>query len=139
MTPLRFAHIQRNPSAGVTGYAPLLLLDLEKNQRTITASGLLDTGVAVNVLPYSIGTALGFAWEKETPGLALGGNINATATRMIVINATIGSLATVPLVFTWTQTDAVPLILGQVNFFMEFDACFFRTQLAFEITPKAAL
>ena len=68
MTPLRLAYTQRNSSAGVTGYAPLLSLDLEKNQRTITVSGLLDTGAAVNVLPYSVGTALGFVWEKRDAG-----------------------------------------------------------------------
>ena len=28
------------------------------------------------------------------------------------------------------------MILGQVNFFMEFDVCFFRSQAAFEINPK---
>jgi hypothetical protein len=30
----------------------------------------------------------------------------------------------------------VAMILGQVNFFMEFDVCFFRSQAAFEVTPK---
>jgi hypothetical protein len=28
------------------------------------------------------------------------------------------------------------LILGQTNFFMEFDVCFFRSQLIFQIHPK---
>ena len=38
--------------------------------------------------------------------------------------------------FAWTQAAEVPLLLGQVNFFMEFDVCFFRAQAAFEIKPK---
>jgi hypothetical protein len=33
----------------------------------------------------------------------------------------------------------VPLILGQVNFFMEFDICFYRSQLQFEISPKSVV
>jgi hypothetical protein len=30
-----------------------------------------------------------------------------------------------------------PLILGQTNFFMEFDVSFYRSQLEFEIKPKS--
>jgi len=33
----------------------------------------------------------------------------------------------------------VPLILGQVNFFMEFDVCFYRSQLEFAISLKAPI
>ena len=30
-----------------------------------------------------------------------------------------------------------PLILGQANFFLEFDVCFYRSKLEFEIKPKS--
>jgi len=30
----------------------------------------------------------------------------------------------------------MPVLLGQVNFFMEFDGCFFHSQAAFEVNPK---
>ena len=30
----------------------------------------------------------------------------------------------------------IPIILGQLNFFMEFDVCFYGSQLAFELSPK---
>ncbi len=30
------------------------------------------------------------------------------------------------------------VLLGQVNFFLEFDACFYRSHLAFEIRPRQA-
>jgi hypothetical protein len=33
-------------------------------------------------------------------------------------------------------SDRRAMILGQVNFFMEFDLCFFRSQAAFEVKPK---
>jgi hypothetical protein len=29
-----------------------------------------------------------------------------------------------------------PLILGHMNFFLEFEVCFYRHQLAFELSPK---
>jgi len=47
-------------------------------------------------------------------------------------------LLAVRLAFAWTQTDNVPTLLGQVNFFLEFDACFFRSREEFEVQPKAA-
>lgn len=36
------------------------------------------------------------------------------------------------------KTDNVRLLLGQANFFVEFDVCFYRSQEAFEVRPKAA-
>jgi hypothetical protein len=42
----------------------------------------------------------------------------------------------VQLVFAWTRATNVPLLLGQVNFFMEFDVCFYCSQLSFEVSPK---
>lgn len=37
------------------------------------------------------------------------------------------------LAFAWSKSDSMPVILGQMNFFMEFDICFYRSQLEFEI------
>ncbi len=36
-----------------------------------------------------------------------------------------------------TRGETLLLILGQVNFFAEFAICFFRSELAFEIRPRA--
>ena len=43
------------------------------------------------------------------------------------------------LAFAWTRSDEVPLLLGQVNFFMEFDVCFYRSRYAFDLRPKNAV
>jgi hypothetical protein len=40
------------------------------------------------------------------------------------------------LAFAWVKSDQVPLILGQMNFFNEFQVCFERYNLEFEIIPK---
>ena len=37
------------------------------------------------------------------------------------------------LAFAWTNSNDLPVILGQVNFFFEFDVCFLRSRLLFEI------
>ena len=51
--------------------------------------------------------------------------------------ATIGDFAPVRLAFAWVNYANAPLILGQTNFFMEFDVHFYRSRLEFEIEPKS--
>ncbi|WP_244913187.1 hypothetical protein [Phormidesmis priestleyi] len=45
------------------------------------------------------------------------------------VQAIVGEFEPLQLVFAWTQATNVPLILGQVNFFMEFDVCFYGCDL----------
>jgi hypothetical protein len=51
----------------------------------------------------------------------------------IVVLATVGQFEPVELGFAWAKTNSVPVILGQVNFFMEFDVCFYRADRYFEV------
>lgn len=39
----------------------------------------------------------------------------------------------VPLLFAWSNSDEVPVLLGQTNFLMEFNACFYLKQRYFEV------
>jgi hypothetical protein len=89
------------------------------------------------VLPYSIGIELGYNWERQTTSLSLTGNLAQYEARVVLTQAVIGQFEPVQLVFAWTKASNVPLILGQVNFFMEFDVCFYRSQLEFGVSPKA--
>ncbi len=50
---------------------PFLPMTLSHNSREIDVSGLLDTGAAVNVLPFSVGQQLGFVWDNETNSITL--------------------------------------------------------------------
>lgn len=84
----------------------------------------------------------GFNWvpfgnNKPIPVL-LAGNLAQSDARAILATATIGQFAPVRLAFAWTRNNQVPVSLGQVNFFMEFDVCFFRTQLALEIKARTS-
>jgi hypothetical protein len=49
---------------------------------------------------------------------------------------TVEQFPTVDLAFAWTQDKYAPLILGQMNFFLAFDVCFYGYDLAFEISQK---
>jgi hypothetical protein len=88
------------------------------------------------VLPYHIGLQLGAVWDQQTVPVKLAGNLADSDARAILVIATIGRFPPVQLAFAWTRNDHVPIILGQVNFFLEFDVSFYRSQSAFEVRPK---
>ncbi len=115
----------------------MLTATLINRNRSVEAMGLLDTGADVSVLPYRIGLELGADWEEQRQIPSLAGNLANYEARGIVLIVTVGQFMPIPLAFAWTRDENVPLILGQMNFFAEFDVCFFRSQLVFEIRPKS--
>jgi hypothetical protein len=108
------------------------------HDQSVAVVGLLDSGAMVNVLPYQVGIGLGAVWERQTTALRLTGNLAHFEARALLVSAAVGPFVPVRLVFAWTQAPNVPVLLCQVNFFMEFDVCFYRSQLAFERRPKGA-
>ena len=129
---LQFPFVMRERELGAASLAPMLPLTLMATT-SVAVSGLLDTGATVNVLPYTSGVELGFDWGRQTTSVRLGGNLAIVEARAIAVTAVIGSFSPVRLAFAWAHTDDVPVILGQVNFFSEFDVCFFRARRIFEI------
>jgi hypothetical protein len=100
---------------------------------SVSANALLDTGSAVNLLPYDIGLQLGAIWEDRTVRLPLAGNLARIEARGLFVSIQIGNLESVRLAFAWAQASEIPLILGQTNFFREFDICFQRSRRTIEI------
>lgn len=135
----RYPFVPIDVALGEASFCPSLPFTLAYQQSSVAASGLLDTGASVNVLPYSVGIELGYMWERQTIALNLTGNLAQYEARVVLVQAVVGQFDPVQLVFAWTQATNVPLILGQVNFFMEFDICFYRSQLQFEISPKSVV
>lgn len=133
----RFPYTLVRDARGDEAHRPLLSVALSYGERTINEVALLDTGADVNVLPYQMGIRLGANWAEQTRSLDLSGNLGRYEARAIVLNASVHDFVPVDLIFAWTKVENAPFILGQVNFFMEFDVCFFRSQLAFEVRPKA--
>ncbi len=134
----QFPFVDANPIQPGINLLPLLPLALSHGGRKLEAVGLLDTGAAVSVLPYSLGEQLGLVWEEQKAPLLLTGNLARFSARGVLVSAAVAQFAPVRLVLAWTQTDDVRLILGQTNFFLEYDACFFRARSEFEIRPKSA-
>lgn len=137
MTPLRFSYRPIEAQAASATELAYLPITLSTANATLALNGLLDSGSTVNVLPYPIGLALGFVWEQQTIPIALTGSLSRVPAFGVLVTGKVESFPSVSLAFAWTQATEVPLILGQINFFLEFDVCFFRSQAAFEVTAKA--
>lgn len=101
----------------------------------IEAMALVDSGAEINVLPASLGHQLGIIWSQDKATIRLSG-VHRSVAMPVILEMTVPGFAPIRQAFAWCQTDGVPLILGQTNFFMEFDVCFFRSQLAFSIVRK---
>jgi hypothetical protein len=88
-------------------------------------------------LSYELGFQLGSVWDDRLALIRLTGNLGNQQAIPFSVVAQIGEFEPVKLVFAWTNIPNAPLILGQTNFFLEFDVCFYRSKLEFEIQPKS--
>jgi len=129
----RFSFTERIDSLGRSSVMPYLPITLSNGSNSIEVMALLDTGASVNVLPYEIGLQLGLIWEQQTVAIQLSGNLAHNEARGLVLSGTVALFSPILLAFAWTRSTDVPIILGHLNFFAEFNVCFFRHELAFEI------
>jgi len=136
MKTIRLSYNRIEAGQTIASELAYLPITLSTANGSVELQGLLDSGSTVNVLPYTVGLALGFSWEQQTIPIALTGSLSKVPAYGVIVTGQIASFLPVELAFAWTQAANVPLILGQVNFFMEFDVCFFRSQSAFEVKPK---
>lgn len=132
----QYPFVSMNPESKESSRLPCLPITLAVEGRSLEASGLLDTGSTVNVLPYDVGIRLGAVWEQRKKVVRLTGNLAHEPARVLIVTATTGTFSPVRLAFAWTRLDALPVILGQVNFFLEFDVCFYRGRGVFEVKSR---
>jgi hypothetical protein len=125
-----------NPFGEIT-LKPRLPITLATRNNSIEEYGLLDTGAEINVLPHSLGLALGGIWRPDQATIRLSDNLSSTPAGPLAVQALVSDFPAAWLAFAWAQSDNVPLLLGQVNFFMEFDVCFYRSQAMFEVRPRS--
>jgi hypothetical protein len=134
---MRFRYSTTDPTQSELDSLPRLPFVLRYGKQVINAVGLVDSGATVNVLPYRLGIQLGAVWDDRKATIRLAGNLGNVAAQPLFAMAEIGDFPPVRLAFAWSRSDDMPLILGQMNFFMEFDVCFYRSQLEFEVKPKS--
>jgi hypothetical protein len=132
---ISFPYLEVNPGRKPSVLMPLMPLTLMRKGRSAEIVALVDTGAATNVLPHRVGLQLGAKWEELSIKLSLTGNLAGIEARALVVSGKVGNFPPTELVFAWALSDSIPVILGQTNFLMEYDACFYRSQSIFEIAP----
>lgn len=133
---MRLRYSTTSPAQNEFDSLPRLPLLLRREDQSIEAIGLVDSGATVNVLPYELGLQLGGVWDDRRAVIQLAGNLGSQAAMAFFAIAQIGEFPPTELLFAWTKRPNTPLILGQTNFFLEFDVCFYRSKLEFEVKPK---
>ena len=138
----QFPYGDRNPGSGGVDLMPDLPVVLRHQSGAVSTAGLIDSGASISVLPYRFGVQLGFDWNTQQARITLAGSLANVDARGIVIEAIVGRLSPVRLAIAWANSDQVPLLFGQFNFFQLFDVCFFRSRGLFEVrlpgTPSGA-
>jgi hypothetical protein len=98
---------------------------------------VMDPQNTVNVLPYEFGLELGGIWDDRRAVIQLADNLSNQPAMPFAAIAQIGEFPPVQLLFAWVQRPNTPLILGQTNFSLEFDVCFYRFKMEFEVKLKS--
>jgi hypothetical protein len=130
---LRFPYKARGGSNGPVDQVPLLPFTLHRGQVSLTLEGLIDSGSVFSVLPFDIGARFGFSWDAE-PGLVHLGGIARSPAKVVPFTANIGSITTT-LSFAWARSNSYPILLGNADFFFNFDVFLCRRHSYFEIQP----
>jgi hypothetical protein len=132
---MRLPFTPLNSGTGLIVPMPIVPIQLARGSRTFLTEGLVDSGAMVNVLPLDVGLRLGPDWKSQTIDMLLGGVFSGPA-KGILLEATIGNYPPVQLAFGWYSSNDVRLVLGQTNFFQQFDVSFHASQDYFEVQPK---
>jgi hypothetical protein len=109
---------------------PLVEIQLSHASYSITVSALVDSGAALNILPFEIGIKLGLDWKRQNFPLDLGGTLAGTQAYAVLLQVQLATFSPVDLAFAWISrpTTEVRPLLGQVNFFQVFDVHFYGYQ-----------
>ncbi len=124
VVPLRLIHVMPNGSAAI-----------------VLVQAIIDSGSSINILPHDVGLQLALDWEAQTFDLPVAQWLRGTKAFGVLLGGQIEPFSPVELAFAWTQKTSadVPVLLGETNFFQEFDVCLSGSQQVFEIAAKGQL
>ncbi|MCP4105045.1 MAG: hypothetical protein GY749_05850 [Desulfobacteraceae bacterium] len=138
MTGKKFLYTEIPP---FSGGMPIVTIRLSQLDREISIPAIVDSGAALNVLPYDYGLQLGFVWEEQRLLLPVGGLLQGAEAYAVLAQTTIDPFPPVDLAFAWINKSSheVRTLLGQVNFFQYFRVVFEGYKRTFEIAPAETL
>jgi hypothetical protein len=136
MSQFTFSPAQGFP--GLRGVLPYVPLTLTYETQSLTELALVDSGAAINVLPYEFGLELGLSWEWQDVPLPFIGILKGMPAFGIVLSGQAADFEPVRLAFAWTRRTRaeISLILGMTNFFDYFRLVLDKPEGFFELIPK---
>jgi hypothetical protein len=127
-----YSYNPRNPGGRGLPYIPITLLS---KHATLQGHALLDSGATINVLPYQLGLDLGGVWNS-TPSVKLSGALGKLPAYILKVATQVGDFAPQVLTYAWTRKEEVPIIFGLIDFFWEYNVCFFAAENSIEIALR---
>jgi hypothetical protein len=132
---MRYSFTPVSSGPGFAVQMPFIPIRMTRTGKSVDADGLVDSGAMINVLPFDLGVRLGLDWNAQPHTLSLGGALGGPA-KIVALDVTVATYPAVSLLLAWSTLPNVRLILGQTNFFHEFDASFHRSRNYFVIEPR---
>ncbi|HZQ07955.1 MAG TPA: hypothetical protein VFD70_15340 [Anaerolineae bacterium] len=115
---------------------PRLPIRIERSGRQLDTLALVDSGAMMSVMPFNIGRQLGAVWDEREAKVPMGGIMRGSGGIPLLVSAKVGEYSPINLIFAWIKRNDVPLILGEIDFFLQFQVCFYRYALEFEVIPR---
>jgi len=106
---------------------------LSLNGFSLDHRALIDSGASFCAPPRTLGDQFGEDWDLLPRLFRLGGVAGGVRAKLLAVDVTIPPFPIRPIMFGWAETDVVPLIFGQMTFFLEFHVCFFRALSEFQL------
>lgn len=121
---VEFPFVEEKANIVPTIPRPLARVKLISESAEATVDAYVDSGADITLVPYSVGIALGFSLKPEDEirriGGVGGGKISIVVRRL---KLRIGSRE-LNVRVAWCMSEDVPLILGRLDIFDEFDVLF---------------
>lgn len=89
-------YVDRDPSRPGTSLMPYAPVSFLLGAVALVEHALLDTGAAVNVLPWRTGVALGFDWNALASDVNLSGNLANAPAKIVALRVQLGALPSPP-------------------------------------------
>ena len=128
------------PMPPFSGGMPVVNVLLAHGEHSLVTPALVDSGAAINLMPFECGEQLGFVWHEQRLPLPMGGFLPDAKAFAVSVILTLDPFPPVELAFAWTDVPHARLrvLLGQVNFFQHFRVTFMGYEHHFEISPRPA-
>ncbi len=129
------------PIPPFSGGMPVVNVRLTHDECSYDTLALVDSGAAMNLLPFECGEHLGFVWNEQHLALPMGGLLPDAQAFAVSVTVTLDPFDPIELAFAWTNVsqERLRVLLGQINFFHHFKVTFTAYERYFEIAPNPSI